>query len=226
MKNYILPALFVLTIVGCDTMAQDNENDKKEPSKTSEVSYALGVSIGENLKSQGFGELDYAEIARGLEEINAGTATTTGKESQKLITDYQAEIKAALVSVNLEKSEKFLAENAKKEGVITTESGFQYKIITEGTGVAPIATDEVTLHYTGTLADGTKFDSSRDRGTPTTLGANRFIPGFTEGLLLMKEGAVYEFYIHPSIGYGENPRAGVIQPNDALVFNVELIKVN
>ncbi|MFK7755603.1 MAG: FKBP-type peptidyl-prolyl cis-trans isomerase [Flavobacteriales bacterium] len=230
MKNYILPMIVAVALIGCNTMAQDQEKTELpatgETSLKKEVSYALGVSIGENLKNGGFGELNYEELAKGIKEVTEGVATTTAQESQQLITQYQKEMKGKLAEDNLIEANEFLEKNKTKEGVITTDSGFQYKVLTEGTGATPAATDKVTLHYTGTLVDGTKFDSSRDRGTPTTLGANQFIKGFTEGLLLMKEGAVYEFYIHPDLGYGLNPRPGVIQPNDALVFNVELISVN
>ena len=129
-------------------------------------------------------------------------------------------------SGNLKTAEDFLATNEKKEGVITTVSGLQYKVLTKGTGAKPTSADKVTVHYSGTLIDGTPFDSSVERGEPATFGVTQVIKGWTEGLQLMNEGAVYEFYIHPALAYGANPRPGVIKPNDALVFNVELIKVN
>ena len=121
---------------------------------------------------------------------------------------------------------RILAENKKKEGVQVTESGLQYKVIEEGEGVSPDANDKVTVHYHGTLIDGTVFDSSKDRGEPVTFGLNRVIPGWTEGVQLMKEGATYEFYIPAELAYGTRaPQGSPIGPNETLVFKVELLEV-
>lgn len=120
----------------------------------------------------------------------------------------------------------FLAENGKKEGVITTKSGLQYKVLTEGEGAAPSATDNVTVNYKGTTIDGNEFDSSYKRGTPATFPLNRVIPGWTEGLQLMKEGAKYQFYIPSDLAYGSRGAGRDIGPNSTLIFDVELIKVN
>ena len=233
MKNYLLPALISLAIIGCSTMAQDGNKSSASNSKEKEVSYAIGVSIGENLKSQDFEGLSYDEISRGISDAYAGSASIDMAEAQKVVQEYQQSQKSAKFADNLQIAEEFLASNGKKEGVMTTESGLQYKVLTEGTGAIPTSADKVTVHYSGTLIDGTPFDSSRTidpskgkKGTPATFGVTQVIKGWTEGLQLMKEGAVYEFYIHPDLGYGVNPRPGVIKPNDALVFNVELIKVN
>ena len=122
-------------------------------------------------------------------------------------------------------SEAFLAEMAQQEGVEITKSGLQYKVLEEGTGVMPQATDTVTVHYKGTLMNGQEFDSSYSRGEPTSFPLNGVIAGWTEGLQLMKEGAKYEFYIHPDLAYGPRGAGGSIGPNAALVFQVELIKV-
>lgn len=225
MKNYLMMLAVSTALAGCASMAQNN-SEATTPGNEKEVSYAIGVSIGENLKAQGMNDLNYDEIAKGMKEANEGTATIDNGQAQKLIQDYQMAAKSAMYAENLKKSEDFLAENGKKDGVITTESGLQYKVIKEGTGATPTKTDKVTVHYDGTLTDGTPFDSSRKKGSPATFGVSQVISGWTEGLQLMNEGAVFEFYIHPDLGYGLNPRPGVIQPNDALVFNVELIKVN
>jgi FKBP-type peptidyl-prolyl cis-trans isomerase len=127
---------------------------------------------------------------------------------------------------NLEKGEAFLKENAKKEGVKTTASGLQYKVLKEGTGKSPQATDKVEVHYKGTLLDGTEFDSSIKRGQPATFPLNRVIPGWTEGVQLMKEGAKYQFTIPSKLAYGESGTpGGPIPPNATLIFEVELISV-
>ena len=124
------------------------------------------------------------------------------------------------------KGEAFLAENKTKEGVVTLDNGLQYKIITEGSGEKPTATSRVTVHYTGTLVDGTKFDSSRDRGTPTTFGVGQVIPGWTQILQMMPVGSRWEVYIPSELGYGaQAPPGSAIGPNSALIFDVELIAV-
>ncbi|HBD23515.1 MAG TPA: peptidylprolyl isomerase [Oceanospirillaceae bacterium] len=125
----------------------------------------------------------------------------------------------------LAESEAFLAETAQQEGINITKSGLQYKIIEQGTGVQPQATDNVTVHYRGTLMNGQEFDSSYARGEPATFPLNGVIAGWTEGLQLMKEGGKFEFYIHPDLAYGERGASGAIGPNAALIFQVELIKV-
>ena len=141
----------------------------------------------------------------------------------RTVINARAEAKNAQVK---EESAKFLEENKGKDGVMTTETGLQYKVITEGTGASPMPNDNVTLHYHGTLIDGTVFDSSVDKGKPITMPANRFIPGFTEGLLMMKEGGKRVLYIPSNIGYGDRPAPGSkIPPGSALVFEIELISV-
>ena len=128
-------------------------------------------------------------------------------------------------SENKAAGEAFLAENAKKTTIVSTASGLQYEIIEQGEGTSPSATDNVTVHYKGTTIDGTVFDSSYDRGTPATFPLNRVIAGWTEGLQLMKEGAKYRFYIPSELAYGERGAGKDIGPNSALIFDVELIKV-
>jgi FKBP-type peptidyl-prolyl cis-trans isomerase len=121
----------------------------------------------------------------------------------------------------------YLATNAKKAGIVTTASGLQYEVLTKGTGTKnPAATDNVTVHYKGTTIDGKEFDSSYSRGEPTSFGLNQVIPGWTEGVQLMTEGAKYRFYIPSELAYGANGAGGAIGPNEALVFDVELIKIN
>ena len=130
-----------------------------------------------------------------------------------------------MAETDLEKGEAFLKENAKKEGVKTTASGLQYKVLKEGEGKSPKATDTVKVHYKGTLIDGKEFDSSYKRGEPIEFPLNGVIPGWTEGVQLMKEGAKYQFTIPSKLAYGERGAGGVIPPNATLIFEVELIQV-
>ncbi len=132
---------------------------------------------------------------------------------------------AGTAESNLKEGEAFLAANAKKPGVKTLPSGLQYMVIKEGTGRQPSATDQVTVHYKGTLIDGTEFDSSYRRGQPATFPLNQVIKGWTEGVQLMKEGATYRFFIPPQLGYGARGAGGIIGPNATLIFDVELLSV-
>ncbi len=131
-----------------------------------------------------------------------------------------------LFKVEVDEGKEFLAQNKEKTGINTTDSGLQYKVLLEGTGKSPSATDRVTVHYEGTLIDGTKFDSSYDRGEPIDFGLNQVIRGWTEGVQLMKEGAKYKFFIPSDLAYGPQGSPGAIPPNAALIFTVELIRVN
>ena len=143
-----------------------------------------------------------------------------------LINDFRIQLTSLAKEKNRAESEAFLAENKTKEGVVETESGLQYKVIEEGTGASPTAESTVEVHYEGTLIDGTKFDSSYDRGQTIEFPLNGVIRGWTEGLQLMKEGGTYMFYIPSDLAYGENPRpGGPIKPNNALIFKVELVSV-
>ena len=142
---------------------------------------------------------------------------------QEQIAEREAE-NSALADKNKAEGDAFLAENGKKEGVVTLESGLQYKIIEEGEGPSPGAEDTVEVHYTGTLIDGTEFDSSHRRGVPATFGVNQVIPGWTEALQLMKEGAKWQLVIPPGLAYGPGGTGGPIGPNQTLIFEVELLK--
>ena len=137
----------------------------------------------------------------------------------------QREAAAAIAKVNSEAGEAFLKENGTREGVKTTESGLQYEVIEEGNGAMPKAGDDVTVHYTGTLIDGTVFDSSVERGAPATFGVTQVIPGWVEALQMMKEGAKWRLFIPSNLAYGPNGAGGIIGPNATLIFDVELIKV-
>ena len=196
-------------------------------------SYALGMSIAHNLSSSGVRDLDYASFTDGVKAILTGSKPAISIEEAgdilekmfaKLEDDKKAETEA-IADAFLKEGEAFLKENALKEGVVTTPSGLQYKVIKEGTGRRPSATSRVRCHYEGTFTDGTVFDSSYKRGEPAVFGLNQVIKGWTEGLQLMKEGSVYELYLPYQLAYGKQGAHGAIPPCAALKFKVELIAV-
>ncbi len=196
------------------------------------VSYALGMGIGAQLMGMGAEKLNIDDFAQAIKDCMSGKTQMTNSEAQKVAQDFFAEqekvqrAKAAeLGKAAREKGEQYLAENAKKEGVISTASGLQYKVITEGTGRSPKATDSVKCHYEGFLIDGTVFDSSVQRGQPATFPLGGVIAGWTEGLQLMKEGGKTRFFIPYNLAYGEAGAAGAIPPYAALIFDVELLEV-
>lgn len=197
------------------------------------VSYALGLGIGRQLSQMGVDNLDIDDFAKAIKDILAGKKPEIDDaEAQTLVKDFfekqEAKQRAAAAEKfkeTKEKGEAYLAENAKKEGVVTLPSGLQYQVIKEGNGRRPKATDKVKCHYEGMLVDGTLFDSSIQRGEPATFPLNGVIKGWTEGLQLMQEGAKYRFFIPYHLGYGENGAGASIPPFAALVFDVELIEV-
>lgn len=196
------------------------------------VSYALGIGIGRQLSQMGAAELNIDDFAQAIKDVIAGNLKLDEAEAQQLVQEFFAKQEAKQQAAVSEKGkvakaegEKFLAENGKKEGIITTASGLQYQILREGNGKSPKATDTVECHYEGTLIDGTKFDSSYDRGQTATFPLNQVIAGWTEGLQLMKEGGKYRFFIPYNLGYGERGAGASIPPFAALVFDVELVTV-
>lgn len=190
------------------------------------LSYALGLVIGHNLKEMGVDNLNGADFAQAVADVLAGNATTmTNVEAQQIVATYMQEKEAEKGKAAREAGEKFLAENAKKEGVTVTTSGLQYIVLTEGSGRKPSATDNVKCHYEGRLTDGTVFDSSYRRGEPAVFPLNGVIAGWTEGVQLMGEGAKFRFFIPYNLAYGERGAGGSIPPYAALVFDVELIEV-
>ena len=196
------------------------------------LSYSIGMDIGEKLKQQSI-DVDTELLARGLKDRYGGGKTIlTEDEARQAFTEFQkqqmakqAETMRLLSEKNRADGEKFLAENAKKEGVRTLPSGLQYKEITPGKGKSPKATDNVTTNYRGTLIDGTEFDSSYKRGQPATFPVSGVIPGWTEALQLMKEGGKWQLFVPSNLAYGERGAGREIGPNATLIFEVELISV-
>ena len=189
-------------------------------------SYGLGMGIGQNLLSMGVNEMNVEDFVKGVKDVLTGNKTEmTHAEAQKVVNEHFRKLAEAAYAVNKEAGEKFLAENAKKEGVVTLPSGLQYQVLVEGSGKKPLATDRVQCHYEGTLIDGTIFDSSIKRGEPAVFGVNQVIRGWVEALQLMQEGAKWRLYIPYDMAYGEHGAGEMIPPYSALVFDVELIKV-
>ena len=197
------------------------------------LSYALGLGIGRQLAQMGAGGIVIDDFSAAIKDVViGGSLKMTNREAQAIVQDYFARQEEKLSAERAEKGkaareagEKYLAENAARDGVVVLPSGLQYKVIKEGTGRRPKATDSVKCHYEGTLVDGTVFDSSRRRGEPAAFPLNGVIRGWTEGLQLMQEGAVYRFFIPYNLAYGENGAGASIPPYAALVFEVELIEV-
>ena len=190
------------------------------------ISYALGLGIGQQLKSMNIENFDIKEFSRSIEDVMAGRDTDmTAREAQVMLSEYFQKKEKQQTEENIAKGKAYLEENGKREGVITTKSGLQYEVLTEGTGKSPKATDKVRCHYEGRLTDGSVFDSSYQRGEPADFGLNQVIAGWTEGVQLMKEGAKYRFHIPYLLGYGERGAGASIPPYATLVFDVELIKV-
>lgn len=197
------------------------------------VSYALGLGIGRQLAQMGASELNIDDFAAAIKDVIAGNELkVSNREAQTIVQDYFRKQEEKLNAERAEKGkaakaegEKYLAENSKKEGVVTLPSGLQYMVLKEGNGKKPKATDQVKCHYEGFLIDGTVFDSSIQRGEPAVFPLNQVIAGWTEGLQLMQEGAKYRFFIPYILGYGEGGAGASIPPYAALIFDVELIEV-
>ena len=198
--------------------AQENLALKSQKDK---VSYIIGMDIGTNLKKQSI-DIDSNILAKGVKDaLSGGKPLLTEQEIQETMIAFQKEV----MEKQKKRGEAFLAENKNKEGVKTLPSGLQYKVIKAGTGKTPKLNNTVTTHYRGTLIDGTEFDSSYKRGQPVSFPVSGVIPGWTEALQLMQEGAKWQLFIPPNLGYGERGAGGVIGPNATLIFEMELISI-
>lgn len=239
MKKYALPLALAaaVTLQACNQEAPGNGNDEVAADvalDTSEqrLSYGIAYGLGTRMAADNV-PIDVAAFSAGLRDAQEGGEPRLTEEEiqtemqafqEKAVAEQQAAM-AAAGEANQAESEAFLAENANREGVTVTESGLQYEVIEEGEGESPAAEDTVEVHYTGTLVDGTEFDSSHKRGQPVSFGVNQVIPGWTEALQLMSPGAKYKLYIPSDLAYGPAGAGDMIGPNSALIFDVELLSV-
>ncbi|MGI9285545.1 MAG: FKBP-type peptidyl-prolyl cis-trans isomerase [Pseudomonadales bacterium] len=241
MKLFFLPVAFagVLALSACEQKAAEPETTEKADDASAaldtqekKVSYAMGLSLGDRFRTDGI-KLDIATFTEGLTAgSNDSERLMTPEEIAETMQAFQQqqmakmqEEQAAAGAKNAEAGEAFLAENGKKEGVVTTDSGLQYKVVTKGDGAKPKADDLVSVHYKGTLLDGKEFDSSHKRGQPAEFGVDQVIPGWTEALQLMPVGSKWELVIPADLAYGPGGAGGDIGPNSTLQFEVELLEI-
>jgi len=209
------------TALALPALAQDTALESEE----SKVSYALGMMIGERVLKQ-YGEVDYELLMEGMKAQQAGEETRITMEEAQTALQAQQEAAAAEASAAATAAgQSYLEENAAKEGVQVTDSGLQYEVLEEGEGSKPSLDDTVSVHYVGTLIDGTEFDSSVARGEPATFPLKGVIPGWTEGLQLMNVGSKYRFVIPSELAYGDRGAGQAIGPGETLVFEVELLEI-
>ncbi|MBB4036685.1 FKBP-type peptidyl-prolyl cis-trans isomerase FklB [Dysgonomonas hofstadii] len=190
------------------------------------ISYALGLSIGNNFMSSGIKNVDFESFLKGMQDvINGSQAAISYEEAQQVLNDFFGKLQEERLELNLKAGEEFLAINKNRPGVVTLPSGLQYEIQKEGNGPKPKAIDQVKCHYHGTLIDGTVFDSSVERGQPATFGVNQVIPGWVEALQLMPAGSKWKLFIPSNLAYGKAGAGQSIEPNSTLIFEVEILDI-
>lgn len=201
--------------------------------KFDKISYALGLSMGNNFKNSGINEINVQDFTDGVASVFYGSQPKMSyAEAKQIIQDFfedmqrrQQEEAAKMADINKAAGEEFLAKNGQRKEVVTTPTGLQYEVLTMGNGPKPAANDQVEVHYTGKLIDGTVFDSSIERGVPATFGVTQVIPGWVEALQLMPVGSKWRLYIPSNLAYGPQGAGPVIGPHATLIFDVELLKV-
>lgn len=190
------------------------------------VSYALGLSIGNNFQNSGIKCLQVEDFVQGLSDVlNEKQPAISYDEAKKVINDFFLRLHKEKLEINKKAGEEFLSINKGRAGVVTLPSGLQYQVLQQGNGEKPKATDKVKCHYHGTLINGTVFDSSVERGTPAVFGVNQVIPGWVEALQLMPIGSKWRLFIPSNLAYGENGAGEMIEPNSTLIFDVELLDI-
>jgi FKBP-type peptidyl-prolyl cis-trans isomerase FklB len=225
----VLTAIVIFFTAG-HLMAADDTAQKSAKDK---LSYTLGINTGRNIQKSDI-DIDPDQFAKGLKDALSGAKPALSDEEMlQIIAAFQQKIQEkqvaklkAIAAENLKKGEAFLAENKKKDSIKTLPSGLQYKIIKNGKGRTPKATDTVTANYRGTLIDGNEFDSSYKRGEPVKFRVNGVIPGWTEALKMMKAGSQWQIFVPSNLAYGERGAPPVIGPNETLIFDIELLKIN
>lgn len=228
-KILVVVILIYFSVVGCSQT--NNSENVKILTKVDSVSYSIGLDIGQNLKKQEI-EITPEVLLKGMKDAIADTSMLTDDQIRTVMMNFQKDMtekrqnqNKILGEKNKSEADAFFASNKTKEGVITLESGLQYKVLKSGTGKSPKLSSTVEAHYAGRLLDGTEFDNSYKRGTPFTTSVTGVIPGWTEILQLMKEGDQWEVYIPSQLAYGERGSGQLIGPNSALIFVIELISV-
>jgi FKBP-type peptidyl-prolyl cis-trans isomerase FklB len=220
-----LSAAAVLMLGSCDQKGGSSKTGTLT-NELDSVSYAIGIDIATNLKKSGFEEINSDAISKGFADIFAGTEPAIDPAmANRFVMEYFNKVRAQKGEKNLTAAKEFLKENETKDGVKTTASGLQYKVIQEGTGPIPTETDMVKVYYKGTLADGREFDATTE-GNPAQFRVNGVIRGWTEALMLMPVGSKWTLYVHPDLAYGANPRQGsIIEANHLLIFDLELLEI-
>ena len=190
------------------------------------VSYALGLSIGNNFQNSGIKELNIEDFVKGLSDVlNETQPAITYDEAKQVINEFFMKLQQEKMEINKKAGEEFLNINRHKAGVVELPSGLQYQVLQKGNGEKPKATDKVKCHYHGTLINGTVFDSSIERGQPAVFGVNQVIPGWVEALQLMEVGSKWRVFIPSNLAYGEHGAGEMIEPNSTLIFDVELLDI-
>lgn len=190
------------------------------------ISYALGLSIGNNFQNSGINNLQVEDFVKGLKDVLGGAEPEISyDEAKQVINDYFMNLQKERLELNKKAGEEFLNINKGKAGVVTLPSGLQYQVLKQGEGAKPAASDKVKCHYHGTLINGTVFDSSVQRGEPAVFGVSQVIPGWVEALQLMPVGSKWRLFIPSDLAYGEHGVGDAIEPNSALVFDVELLDI-
>jgi FKBP-type peptidyl-prolyl cis-trans isomerase FklB len=227
MKNVIFILFASLILFSCNILRKTKKNDSAElKTETDKFSYALGLSMGDNLKSSGLDTINVEALVKGIEDQLKGKKPLMGSEEAGLVVQrFLIELEDRKNEGNKKAEHKFLEENRKKTGIKVLESGLQYEILKEGTGPKPTIADNVTVHYHGMLSDGTVFDSSIERDEPMNFPVISVIPGMQEALLLMNVGSKWRVFIPSRLAYGEAGAGGVIEPYQALIFEVELLSI-